>query len=212
MGDHPTTTKQNETILGIVPNCVYAYLGVGLEPFGDTAFSLPLDGISGSVSPFDTGGLVSHIAPVNTWDSERRRQFLNHFTWPSSELPALLRQYPSDDQPTRSAYLNKLPPQQEGPHALWDAPADLQAAIWSDPLNDGCQAWLWEIRSPEAIAMADNMVAWSCKGSVYLKMLEISAAANSPEDIAFFEKLFARYVPLALSGLVEFLKAQQEAA
>lgn len=73
---HPSptcTTRVNEGILAIAPPHVYAYLGRPVELFGHTAVSLPIDALTGTVSPFDTGGLVGHIAPVKDWTQDARR-------------------------------------------------------------------------------------------------------------------------------------------
>ncbi len=207
-----TTPKVNEAELGIDPNCVYAYLGNAVQAFGDTVLSLPLDGVVGLVSPFDTGGLVSHIAPVKTWDSDRRRRFLQQYSWPSNQIENLLALYPSQEPASVAAYLDRSRPAHPGPHALWAAPDDLQADVWSDPSNDAFRAWLWEARSPSQIAINGNIIAWTCSGPVYDEILRLSAEATVPEELAFFELLLSRYVPGGLSGLLAFLRSQEEAA
>jgi hypothetical protein len=211
VGANATTTKTNESALGIEPNCVYAYLGNAVQIFGDTVLSLPVEAIVGSVSPFDTGGLVSHIAPVKAWEQERQRKFLQQFSWSSTELPHLLSLYPSTDPAKLGGYLDRARPAHAGPHELWTTPDDVKAEIWSDPGN-GYQTWLWEVRSPTQIAINGNLVAWSCSGPVYEEVLTLSANATQPDELGFFEVLFSRYVPGALSGLLTFLRAQQAAA
>jgi hypothetical protein len=113
------TTQKNEDLLGISPSCVYAYLGRMNEAFGDCAFCLPMKSLlnSGTVSPFDTGGLVDHIDPVKTWPTADKRLYLKAYSWSTSRLPILLERYPTHAPARVSAYLRAEKPPYAGFHA-----------------------------------------------------------------------------------------------
>jgi hypothetical protein len=108
-----SSTQRNEAILGIDGPCVYAYLGRTSTAFGQRAVALMQEALIGMVSPFDTGGLVSHIKPVRDWEDDEKREFLRGHSWATDELPVLLALYPGD---LTADYLDGRCPAEEGPH------------------------------------------------------------------------------------------------
>lgn len=213
--DATVRTRLNEQELGIAPPSVYAYLGRTLETFGTSALSIAADQVVGIVSPFDSGGLVDHISPLDTWETEPRRYYLAHYSWPSDQLADRLAVYPTD-QPARVAgYLRGTRPPQSGPHDLWldneEAAADpLVATIWAD--NDDCRAWLWETRVPEHLPVNDNLVRWSCSSATYGAILSYTETIQDVDEAAWVESLLERFVVGGVSALVQELRSYQEAA
>lgn len=205
------TTRLNEGILAIAPPHVYAYLGRTLDVFGNTAVTLPIDALAGSVSPFDTGGLVAHIVPLRDWPEDARRAYLARYSWPSNQLPILLNAYPTATPARRRAYLNCDRPTVAGPHDLW--PTDDEhfvASIWAAP--NEFRSWLWEGRSPNHLPINENLVGWSCPNTTYGEIRRQAEDAAAPADIAWFESLLLKYVDGGVSGLILSLRDAQEAA
>jgi hypothetical protein len=209
---HPspsTRTKENEAELGIDPPCVYAYLGRTLEVFGSSAICLPMADVSGTVSPFDTGGLVEHIEPVHTWESEARRAYLQKFSWECSQLATLLKRHPTALPAKISAYLRGRKPDESGPHEVWTtADANCVAAIWS---GDDWRAWTWETRVPQHIPVNHNVVRWSCSSATYGEILRYAESVTDPNEGVWLESLLQRLV-VGTSSLVSQLIGHQEAA
>jgi len=204
-------TRLNEATLAIAPPCVYAYLGRTTEAFGHSAVSLPMAALAGTVSPFDTGGLVKHIAPVKGWTVDARRAYLAHYSWPSDQIGKLIAVYPTGAPARRRAYLNTDRPKVSGPHEIWKTKEEsFIASIWTAP--NEWPAWLWEGRAPNRLSIDQNLVAWSCPAPIYGEILEISAAATEPEDVLWFEWLMPKYVDGGVSALVQSLRGRQEVA
>lgn len=204
------TTRLNEVKLAIQPPCVYAYLGHPLPEFGDVVLSLPAQALRGTVSPFDTGGLVEHIAPVNSWPDDRRQEFLEQYSWQSDELPELLKRYPQNTPPQRRAYLDASRPLVAGPHLLWPERRGAVTTIWADMSNER-RAWLWEGRSHHQLPVDGDLVYWSCSSPLYGEIRERADDAGAA-DIEWFEELLSKYVKGGVSALVRDMRSTQEAA
>lgn len=204
------TTRKNEARLAIQPSCVYAYLGHPLQEFGDVVLSLPADALEGKVSPFDTGGLVEHIAPINGWSDDQRREFLARFSWPADELPELLKRYPRTLPPHRRAYLDASRPHVAGPHLLWPERNGAVTTIWAEKSNER-RAWLWEGRTDHQLRVSGNLVYWSCSSPLYGQIRE-EAEDAAAADVDWYEELLSKYVKGGVSALVRDLRSTQEAA
>lgn len=200
------TTRKNERDLAISPS-VYAYLGRALEVFGECALVLPRHRLAGSVSPFDSGGLVDHIAPANGWEAEERRTFLTGYTWATEELTSLLATYPGAT--AVASYLACERPSERGPHALWKGKPE--GEIWSAANNDW-RAWTWEARCESTFPVGHSLHRWSCTPQHYQQLLDAAASGESWVDGDFLEFLVGKYVRGGVSNLVRELRAEQEAA
>lgn len=201
-----SNTPKNEQALGINPPCVYAYLGRTTDAFGDSAVALRMEPGTGSLSPFDTGGLVKHIVPVKDWEVLRKRRFLDEYSWDGASVLLCLDSHPSSDRSQIRAYLKGDPPPYSGPHELWQS--DFQAGIW-DSGHNGWQAWTWEMRVPQALSIADRLVRWTCSVEMYADIVEY--ADSQVSETAFFEQLFRSYVHGGPSRLHAETRALQEA-
>lgn len=195
-------TAANEECLKL-PSSAYAYLGRGSDQFGVNALTLPLETTlpGGAVSPFDTGGLVAHIAPVKGWADADKAAFVAEYTWPSSEVKARLKEYPT--QRRLSAYLNGAPPQVDGPHKLW---AGREAKIWNGSGNTW-QAWTWELRVQQLPA-GRKMKHWTAPYKVFLELMK--RAASDEDNAQWYEFLAQTYVPGGLSQLIRLIREEQE--
>jgi hypothetical protein len=202
--DANCTTRRNEAALGIASS-VYAYLGKTVPDFGDAAFALPLGAVTGQISPFDTGGLVKHIAPVAGWDDDARRAYLAAFTWPTSDRDTRLAAYPGSDL---NGYLNGNRPLHAGPHGAW--PNAQVAAIWNEPSNSW-RAWTWEARSKGRMPKPSSLRAWSCSPAMHQEIQEYAAKSTKKAEVAFVAKLLTTYVRGGVSRLVADLRAEQAA-
>jgi hypothetical protein len=202
---NPCTTQANEDALGI-PRSVYAYLGKTVPHFGNVAFALRLDALAGDVSPFDTGGLVKYHQPVAGWTAAERSDFLNAFTWQSSQLPARLADYPSAQPGHLENYLRGVRPLHDGPHAVWRAHVPV-AAIWSHTANTW-QAWTWELRAKGQLPAPSTLEKWSCPAAMETQITEY-ADTTSPDEATFIEALLGKYVRGGVSQLVAELREGQ---
>lgn len=187
------TTKANELALGIAPpEHVYMYLSsTDTEGgFGHAAFAIALLDFEGSVTPFDTGGLVEHIAPPKSWpEAERRKKFVESMTWPSTELPNLLPAYPGAAEEDWERYLAGDRPLVPGPHALW---ATSEAAdIWGEAANEW-PAWTWEGRRPAHIPIAHCLKYWTCPNGFFLELQDW--VVKNPTFKAAWKELTAKHV------------------
>ena len=190
-----TKTEVNEKALGITRN-VYAYLGRSADCFGTNAVAFPLKTPNGVVSPFDTGGLVSHIHPVCEWAPEQRSEFLNDYTFSTTEIEDRLRSYPAQDGLDR--YLDGGVPPLHGPHEVWDGvPAD----IWNDAQNEW-QAWTWEVRSRVPFPGGSGLHSWTCPGPLFEQIQLRAEQSSDHTTLAWFEDLSSKFVPGGISQLI----------
>jgi hypothetical protein len=196
------TAKVNEAALGISPPQVYAYLGRTTEAFGDSCLLLPLDPPDGSISPFDSGGLVEHIKPVADWDSSARAQYLSTYSWPSREISSQLSAYPTLDDSAQNAYLHGAQPSCSGPHALWGGP---EADIWQSA-NDW-PAWTWELRCPNLLPTGDRVRRWTCTPATYVLLVEY--IETHPDEVDALMALIDSYYEGGVSELhAAFLRGE----
>ena len=172
-----------------------------------------MDQVAGTISPFDSGGLVDHISPLDTWDTVPRRNYLSCYSWPADRLSNLLDVYPTAEPASVAAYLRGTRPPQSGPHALEIDPQDapqppLVATIWAD--NDDCRAWIWETRVPEHLPVNSNLVRWSCSSATYDAILRYTETIQDAGEATWVESLFERFVVGGVSALVRELRSFQE--
>jgi hypothetical protein len=195
-------TRMNEANLGLAPS-TYAYLGRPHEDFGSSAFAMEDAEFSGEMSPFDSGGLVSNIAPVCHWkDDADRREYLRTYTWPTSQLAALLAAHPSAEKKLLGAYLRAERPPQAGPHEIWGGDS---VDIWKS--NSDWRAWTWEGRCPGAIPTGRRLFRWTCPPPVYVQLLDLLEAGDLDADFSAF--IISRYIPGGVSFLMETLRVHQ---
>lgn len=195
---HPTDTQNNESILEIDGPCVYAYLGRTKELFGNTAFAIKNDHIVGAVSPFDTGGLVTKIAPVCSWDNENKSGYLRDYTWDSSALARLLDIYPSDRPGPLEKYLQAEKPDQDGPYRLWTDKT--KADIWK--LNDDWRCWTWEVRCKSVIHTGPYIEYWTCPPEDFAELQGYIDKNIDSIDHKSVTALVQKYVDGGVSALV----------
>jgi len=177
-----------------------------LEAFGDVAMVLPTNAVKGKVSPFDTGGLVNKIDPINGLTEGEKRTFLNAFTWPISKMPSLLQVHPTDKKAQVLKYLDGIsPPSAAGPSVLWPN-AKATSAIWN--AKNDWRAWTWEVRSPEQVD-ASKLEQWSCSTTLYTDILDYVDSLG--HSASWFGDIAARYVHGGVSDLVVQWKARQAA-
>ena len=200
--EEKSKSSKNESALGIGGPRVYAYLGHGTDAFGAAAFALGQKDVNGTVSPFDTGGLRTKIAPLQDWKDGEKKAYLAQYSWSTSTLPSLLSDYPSAEG--LSAYLDGGRPSSAGPHDHWNGARE--AKIWQHDDNSW-QAWTWELRSTPALPAGRSIHRWSCSPSMYNEVQRF--AENNLHQVAIFEFLFGRYVPGGVSGLVAALRTYQ---
>lgn len=181
------TTKVNEGVLGIESPHVYAYLGRTYEPCLDACVILSLSGPVGLVSPFDTGGLVTHTGPVSTWDVAEKREFLLAYTWPSTAIHELIEDYPTLGEPAVRGYVMGDPPLQSGPHEVWTGRT--AAEIWH-PENDW-PSWTWELRCPGRLPTGDLVARWTGAPGMY--PLLVQYIENNPNEADSLIALLATY-------------------
>jgi hypothetical protein len=197
----PSKTAANERRLGL-PSSAYAYLGRSSELFGANGFAVPVSAPKGTISPFDTGGLVEHIVPVSGWADDERRGFVDDYSWPDAFLMQGLSSHPAGTG--LIDYLDGRGPPYAGPHDLWSG---RQADIWKAGANTW-PAWTWEIRAPQLPA-GRNVVCWTCPPDIFSQVQTI--AEDSPADIDWFEFLFRCYVPGGVSQMLANQRSAQEA-
>ena len=205
--DKKTTSRVYETRLGIDPHRVYAYLGRTLEVFGNCALALPPEALTGEMSPFDTGGLINHIAPISGYDDARKQAFLRAYTWPTADRSTLIQKYPTSQNGQFAEYLEGVKaPSAEGPHKIWQ---DREiAAIWSGA-NDS-RAWTWEGRSSPTFDVK-QLHRWTCSPAAYPAILEHGETYTKAVDAAWFQALISKYIHGGVSALVMNLRQEQAA-
>jgi hypothetical protein len=208
-GDRPhpdpaSGTRLNEENLEISPPCVYMYLGRTLEEFGKNAFTLMYDGFSGTISPFDTGGLVRKIKPLCDWCRDDRNAFLAAYSWSSDEMSELFRAFPGDDEASICRYLDGERPDGGG---FYEAvPEDLpEADLWRE--NDSWRAWIWEGRCPSHLPIGSRLHRWTCPPEVFAEFQEV--AVTRPDDLPWSVFLTERYVRGGVSHLIQSLLDEQ---
>jgi hypothetical protein len=202
-------THANEDHLGI-PRSVYAYLGKTIEEFGEAAFVVEQSVLTGNISPFDTGGLVEHIAPIRTWPQDEKRKFLSANTWPHTKLGSCLSQYPGTADPLRRRYLDGgAPVGLEGPHVI--SGVDPRANSWNDPANDW-RAWTWEIRSADRFPIhPHDIYKWTCPAAQRSEIERIALSTTDPHEQQAILVLLSKYHRGGVSRLVYDLCAEQAA-
>lgn len=199
-------TRQNEQALGLEPHA-YAYIGRTVPSFGTVAFALPLDALDGTMSPFDTGGLVAHTPPVSSWTEEERRKFLADYSWTTRNRKTLLEKYPTTARAKLRAYLEGKRPSHEGPHALWSRTV---ATIWKNDSAEWRQ-WTWEGRCAKKMTLSQEVHAWSCSAPLYERICEHAEGVTNRKEQAFLDSLLSRYVRGGVSLMVASLRDEQAA-
>lgn len=210
-GPKPTThavsskTQANEKLLRLTPSA-YAYLGCSSELFGTNGIvfeqaHIPSDAY---LSPFDTGGLVSHIAPVRHWSDDEKSTYAHSHSWSASSQAGLLSAYPGTKQSGLRSYLNGRCPRHKGPHCIWDSTK--AADIWT-PVNQW-PAWTWELRSSSGLPSGFALKKWASPPNVFGEIVEL--AAHDASNGALYEHLVQAYVPGGVSQLLSTLRAIQE--
>jgi hypothetical protein len=193
---HPT--KKTEQLLGVDPARVYCYLGRTLESFGTFAFALRPDGLhDGEISPFDSGGLISHIEPIKNWADPERRAYLQTCTWPARDLQTAFEGYPGARG--LKAYLDMDRPVPKGPHDVWSTTP--VADIWV--VNDDWRAWTWEGRWWGTLPKS-NIEAWTCAPSFFPAVLDFF----SSDSVLGYMDLVDTFVPGGVSALIDTLRAR----
>lgn len=191
-------TRENEETLGIDPS-VYAYLGRTSPAFGINGFALPLTKRppDAMVSPFDTGGLVEHIHPVDSWSPDATKGYLESYSWPGSALDSRLADYPSDLNV--ESYLDGERPSLNGPHVIWGG---VEAELWAHPDN-GWQAWTWELRTVSRIPAGYDLFRWTCPPHTFNKLFDLALSDAANTD--WYRFLAERYVPGGLTQIVRLV-------
>lgn len=201
-----TSTPQLELTLGLEERAVYCYLGRTLQAFGEYAVAFQEIGSStgAMVSPFDTGGLVSHCSPVSDWAPIERQKFLDTYSWPISEIDNLLALHPGTDQEQIAAYLDesRVPPE-DGPHEVW--PGGPIARIWTE--DHDWRSWTWEGRVHPSLT-AQDVVAWTCPQAHYPQIIEWFHSAND-SAAQWFARISPHYVEGGTGILIDHLRQRQ---
>jgi hypothetical protein len=209
-------TRANEVVLSISPPCSYAYLGRTLEPFGSITITFALEELTGSVSPFDTGGLVKHIGPVCNWEVDQKRAYLKAFTWANYQLGDLLKKYPADSAAEVRAYLKSQRPAVPGPHVFWpeqsEKPEEIQADIWLEGQGGDERSYLWEIRTPTGFPGGSRIAHWTCDSQMRENLLLYLEGVSDPVEAEVIAALMERWVEGGTGTLVAQLRDRQEAA
>jgi hypothetical protein len=111
-------TRMNEARLGLEP-ASYVCLGRTHEDFGSAAFTLEHRSFMGFMSPFDTGGTVENMKPLDGWVDEKRSDYVAKYSWTTGDFDAAIGAYPTGDPALVKAYLDAQKPSHAGPHAIW---------------------------------------------------------------------------------------------
>ena len=205
--DPTRRTRKNEATLGLPPS-VYAYLGKTIPSFGDVAFALPSNALSGEMAPFDTGGLVDHILPVRDADEVEKRAVLRTFSFATRTRRQHLSRYPGTTRDAVAAYLQGQRPRAfDGPHRVW--PSNVRpaiAAIWVP--SNSWRAWTWEGRVTKRLPTNGTVYRWSCTPALLQRIREYAEEAMGAEG-RFLETLLTEHVPGGVSHLVRSLHAEQ---
>lgn len=199
-------TRKAEQILGIEPTRAYAFLGRTHDEFGERAVAVRQSGVNGEVSPFDTGALRKHTAPVSNWPLDQKRAYIEAYTWSSDSLIGLLAQYPGQNL---LAYLRAERPSHEGPHVPFPD-RFASAPVWREP--NEWQCWTWEARAQDMIETGVHLLAWSCLPDEYSLLMEALGDLDDDEldaDTALLLEL--KYVEGGVGSLVATLLPLQGA-
>ena len=200
--DPDSISRQNEAELGFPSACVYAYLGQTLEAFSSCGVVAIESALSGTISPFDTGGLVNHIEPIRNWPSTERRAFLVEYSWEHTQLARLMSEYPGKEPVWAANYLfGRRPPAHSGLHDLINTLST--AALWQS--NDDWRAWIWEGRCDGPFPALDALYKWTCPPDTFASLVDLAATTNDDSFIGLIDK----YVRGGVSELVESLRAEQ---
>lgn len=202
----PSKTRQNEIALDL-SRSAYAYLGQSNALFGAscvvfTQDQAPTDAI---LSPFDTGGLVGHIAPVKDWTPGERRDYAHAYSWSITSQSGLLSDYPGSRPAELKGYLNGGCPKHVGPHTLWGRPK--AADIWTS-VNQW-PAWTWELRSSSGLPGGFRVKYWTTAATTFSEIVEL-AAHDDPSNLTLHEHLMSAYVEGGVSLLLARLRNTQE--
>ncbi|MEE9381888.1 MAG: hypothetical protein V3V08_00540 [Nannocystaceae bacterium] len=190
------TTAKNEAVLEIDCRHVYFFLGRTTSRFGDVSISLTRDAtIAGTLSPFDTGGLVKHHRPACGWESRKRVQYLGSFSWPVEESSDRLARYPGDKEVCGwSRYFKGERPLVSGPEEIWPCEMTDAAGIWAEQSENGWEAWTWELRVPESVK-SPPIYYWTCPDHLRAALDEWAMTSASPERARQYLQIAERFCP-----------------
>lgn len=206
-------TSQLEITYEITPPRIYCYLGRTLEAFGAFAFALASVASPGEMSPFDSGGIEKHTPPVSSWPKADRVQYLQDFSWPTTDLPTLLPQYPGMSVADVSRYLDATQrPILKGPHEVWSGRKSTAAEIWSPSSPSDWRAWTWEGRFQQTLPVDDGLlVGWTCPPARHAQLLRWADTIATKSEQQWARRVLPKWIRGGLHGLIEHLKIEQAA-
>jgi hypothetical protein len=207
--DETNDTRVYEGRLGIAPNRVYAYVGRTLETFGENALVLPPAAVRGGhLTPFDTGGTIRKIRPIDDFPDPEKAAYVAAFTWTLPEdLAACLETYPTGDATRLAAYLDTAKPDGRGPGDLWPGKPD--AAIWEQ--NTDWRAWTWEGRAEPHHLAIDQLRHWTCSPSVANGVFATAKRLYGATDRPFLLRLTKTYLEGGVGSMLLRLRKDQAA-
>jgi hypothetical protein len=177
------------------------------------AVAIAFDSFSGTVSPFDTGGLVQYTTPLQQWSDEEKTAYLRQYSWESNNRVSLaildlLDAYPGQSPEDVRAYLAGNRPRVEGPHKVWAPTADStkQANIWVE--NDAPRAWVWEGRMPHRFPDGFRLLGWSCPEHVRVQIRAQYEHAATRESFEEYKFLKDHFVEHGVTGLMCHIRNQ----
>lgn len=208
---HPDRTKgshPDEARLSIAPPRVYAYLGRthASDFFGENCIVLPPASVAaGDMTPFDTGGTLKNIHPIQGWSDGDKAALIQAYSWTAAERPAVLGEYPTIDDDACKEYLAGERPRFKGPHDVWGQRGP-QVEMWSAPENTW-PSWTWELRSPVPLPVAD-LAMWTCQTDVHPLIVD-AAVAMYPNEGDWLELLGRTFVQGGPGVLMDRLREEQ---
>lgn len=175
---------------GGLPRSVYFYAGRAHERFGEIALALEPefeDGHTGSVTPFDTGGLLSRNGSIATNLPDRKDATLRAFV-KASEIE--FDKWRTQFARYLAAYFSPISDYWTGKPFKID-PEELFL------LNTDWRAWVFEVRFHEAHTIQSTSFWCASKGQTALLRREAKSDSASPTPL----KSFLENVPsLAVQG------------
>ncbi len=205
MGSNSDNTRRAEELLGL-PHSAYFYAGRAHPKFGSTAFAFAAGcevAHTGSVSPFDTGGLLSNPPHLklrlkpNDGEAERAA-FGKASMLPLDQWRATFGRFLAAYFETDVDYWQKKPSRFD-PERLFE-------------LNNDWRAWTFEIRFSEGQSIHER-AAWCADETVMsqLRRLDDQQPATIPGDPpSGLDKFFAGPPALEPTGTPQFCERLEQ--
>lgn len=173
---------------------MYFYLGFAHPDFGSIGFAFDTGKVTqvGTVTPFDSGGMVSgRIKPLDSEPPDARCRTVQENTVPYASRESAFTTFLDNFYSMPTSYLDDGPPERPDCYGIFHHGGNER------------RAWTWEVQLPAALPLHDSVAAWSIPSHVHAE-LELERLHDDELDKAL-ARLPEPLIPVPGQGTIQRL-------